>query len=190
MIRRNFLKGSAAATLALYSPLSAVGFDDSANQKKIAIVSQSAGETGYIHALKKSNKMDDVIILGSDLLKNLHTLSEVIEKNKGALLFGLLQNSDYALLSHASLSNGAKFVSETAHTPSDFGITHTENSFVSMSLKTAFHQFASLNSDQYGIALSSYHTTGAHKTMATSKQNNFVSQHTSKNTFVSFVLIA
>lgn len=192
VIRRNFLKSSAVAvaTAALYSPLSAAGFGDSANQKKIAIVSESAGETGYIHALAKNNKMDDVIILGSDRLENLHTLSDVLEKNKGALICGLLENSDYALLNHAALSNGAKFVSETAHTPSNAGISHTENSFASMSLKKAFDQFSSLNTDQYGIALSSYHTTGAHNTVATSKQVDFVSDHTSKNAFVSFVLKA
>lgn len=192
MVRRDFIKNTAlvAATAAMYSPLSATSLDDSVNQKIIAIVSESANETGYISALEKGNKVDTVIILGSDNLKNLHTLSSAIENNNGSIFCGLLAPSDHALLNQAAMSNGASFISETAHTPSNTGVNHTEKTFAMMSVKKAFDQFAAINTDKYGKALSSYHTIGAHNTVATEKQTNFASDHTAKNAFVSFVLKA
>ena len=125
MVRRDFLKNSAlvAATAALYSPLSAASSDDSTEKKIIAIVSESAHETGYISALEKGDKADEVIILGSDRLSTMHTLASAIENNKGSLFCGLLAPSD-------------------------------------------------------------------HDTVATAKQTDFVSEHTAKNAFVSFVLKA
>ncbi|ADR35221.1 hypothetical protein Sulku_2562 (plasmid) [Sulfuricurvum kujiense DSM 16994] len=192
MVRRDFLKNSAlvAATAALYSPLSAASSDDSTEKKIIAIVSESAHETGYISALEKGDKADEVIILGSDRLSTMHTLASAIENNKGSLFCGLLAPSDHALLNQVAMSKGIAFVSETAHTPSNTGISHTENTFAMLSVKKAFDQFASLNTDKYGAALSSYHTIGAHNTVATAKQTDFVSEHTAKNAFVSFVLKA
>lgn len=191
MIRRDFLKSSAlvAATAALYSPLSAAGVEES-YFKTIAIVSESAKETGYQNALSKSNKVDDVIVLGSDRLENMHTLSALMQKNKGALLCGVLVPSDHALLSHVATANNAKFISEIAHTPLNSGTQHTENTFAHMSVKKVFDEFASLNTDKYGIAVSTYHTVGGHNTGATTKQTDFVSDHTTKNAFVSFVLKA
>ncbi len=188
MIRRRFLQGSAVAVAAMFTPLTAAGFSVDATQKKIAIVSEAAHETGYINAV--ANKIDDVIILGSDRLENLHLLSAVMEKNEGAVFFGLVAPSDYAILHHAAAANGAKIVSETAHTPSESGISHTENSFTRLSVKKAFDYFAPLNTDQYGITLSSYHTTGLHNTLSVAKHVNFVSHHASKNAFVSFVIKA
>jgi len=190
MVRRDFLKNTAlvAATAALYSPLSAA--DDTAKQKIVAIVSESAYETGYISALEKGNKANEVIVLGSDNLNNMHILASVIASNKGATFCGLLAPSDHALLSQVAMSKGIPFVSEAAHTPSNTGISHTENTFAMMSVKKAFDQFASAHTDKYGMALSSYHTLGTHNTVATAKQTDFVSEHTAKNAFVSFVLKA
>ncbi|WP_295052478.1 hypothetical protein [Sulfuricurvum sp.] len=192
MVRRDFLKNTAfvAATAAMYSPLSAASSDESANQKIIAVVSESAHETGYVIALAKGNKVDEVIMLGSDNLKNMHTLASAISSNKGSTFFGLLAPSDHALLNQVAMSNGASFVSETAHTPSNIGVRHTENSFAVMSVKKVFDEFASANTDKYGMALSSYHTIGAHNTVAIAKQTDFASEHIAKNAFVSFVLKA
>lgn len=192
MIRRDFLKSSAlvAATAALYSPLSAAGVEDTTYAKTIAIVSESAKETGYQNALSKSNKADDIIVLGSDRLENMRTLSALMQKNKGALLCGVLVPSDHALLSHVATANNAKFISEIAHTPLSSGTQHTENTFANMSVKKAFDEFASLNTDKYGIAVSTYHMVGGHNTGTITKQTDFVSDHTTKNAFVSFVLKA
>lgn len=192
MIRRDFLKNSAlvAATAALYSPLSAAGVEDTTYSKTIAIVSESAKETGYQNALTNSNTVADIIVLGSDRLKNMLTLTDVIQKNKGALLCGLLVPSDHALLSHVVTANSAKIISEIAHTPLNTGTLHTESTFANMSAKKAFDEFASLNTDQYGLAVSTYHTVGGHNTGAATKQTDFVSDHTTKNAFVSFVLKA
>lgn len=191
MIRRDFLKSSAlvAATAALYSPLSAAVVEDSYS-KTIAIVSESAKETGYQNALSKSNKVDDIIVLGSDRLENMHTLSALMQKNKGALLCGLLVPSDHALLSHVATANNAKFISEIAHTPLNSGTQHTENTFAKVSVKKAFDEFASLNTDKYGIAVATYQTVGGHNAGTITKQTDFVSDHTTKNAFVSFVLKA
>lgn len=190
MIRRDFLKSSAlvAATAALYSPLSAS--EDTAERKIIAIVSESAHDTGYISALEKGDKADEVIILGSDHLSTMHTLVSALENHQGSLLCGLLTPSDHAILTHVAASQGKRFVSEAAHIPSAEGVNHTENTFAMMSVKKAFDQFASLNTDQYGIALSSFHTIGAHNSVSTEKQSNFASDHTAKKAFVSFVLKA
>lgn len=192
MIRRDFLKNSAlvAATAALYSPLSAAGLNDNDEYKVIAIVSESANETGYHSALSRANKVDDLILLGSDRLENMRILSTVMEQNKGTLLCGLLAPSDYALLNHAAIANNAKFISEIAHTPLNSGIQHTENTFAHMSVQKAFDEFAQVNADKYGIAVSAYHTIGGHSTVKTEKQTNFASDHTAKNAFVSFVLKA
>lgn len=192
MVRRDFLKNSAlvAATAALYSPLSAAGLSDSDEHKVIAIVSESANETGYKSALSNANKVDDLILLGSDKLENMRTLSAVMEKNKGTLFCGLLAPSDYAILSHVAIATNAKFISEIAHTPLNSGIQHTENTFAHMSVKKAFDEFAQVNADRYGIAVSAYHTIGTHNTRAMEKQTNFASDHTAKNAFVSFVLKA
>lgn len=193
MIRRAFLKGSVAAVAAVCAPLSAEGFiSDSSRQKKIAFVSKSAGETGYINALSNGNspKTDDIVLLGSDKLENLTTFSNVMEKNKGALICGLLEQSDYMLLHHIATSNGAKLIAETTHTPTDSGMRHTENSFLKMSVKKAFDQFVEVNTNHYGLALSSYHTLGVSTTSADAKQMSFVSNHTAKNAFVSFILNA
>ena len=194
MIRRAFLKGSAATVATVVcAPLSAEGFiSDSINQKKIAFVSEMAEDTGYINAVSKDNsrKVDDVVILGSDKLQNLMTFSEVMKKNKGAMICGLLEQSDYVLLHHIASLNGAKFISETTHTPSNIGIRHTENSFLKMSVKTAFEHFAEVNTHHYGMVLSSFHTLGLNTTITDVKQMSFVSDHTAKNTFVSFILNA
>lgn len=192
MVRRDFLKNTAlvAATAALYSPLSAANSDGNTNQKMIAIVSESAHETGYISALEKGDKVDEVIILGSDNLNNMHRLASALGSNKGATFCGLLAPSDHALLSQVAMSKGIPFVSEAAHIPSNTGISHTENTFAMMSVKKAFDQFASVNTDKYGMALSSYHTIGTHNTVAMAKQTDFTSDHTAKNAFVSFVLKA
>lgn len=88
-----------------------------------------------------STKTDDLIVLGSDKLQNLTTFSEVMENNKGALICGLLEQSDYMLLHHMAALNGAKFISETTHTPADQRTRHTENSFLTLSVKKAFDQF-------------------------------------------------
>lgn len=192
MIRRDFLKSSAlvAATAALYSPLSAAEMEDTTYSRTIAIVSESAQETGYQSALSKSDKVDDVIVLGSDKLENMHTLSALMQKNKGTLLCGLLVPSDHALLSHVATVNNAKFISEIAHTPLNSGTQHTENTFAKMSVKKAFDEFASLNTDTYGIAVATYQTVGGHNAGTITKQTDFVSDHTTKNAFVSFVLKA
>lgn len=192
MIRRDFIKNTTlvAATAALYSPLSAASLDDGANKKTIAIVSESAHETGYIRALEKGNKAVEIITLGSDNLNNMHRLASAIGSNKGVTFCGLLAPSDHALLSQVAMSKGISFISEAAHTPSHTGVSHTENSFAMMSVKKVFDQFASINTNKYGMALSSYHTIGSHNTVATEKQTNFASNHTAKNAFVSFVLKA
>lgn len=192
MVRRDFIKNTAlvAATAALYSPLSAASLDANTKQKIIAIVSEAAHETGYKSALDQGNKVDDVIILGSDNLKNLHTMASAVQNNKGSVFCGLLVPSDHALLSQVAMSNGVSFVSETAHTPSNAGVQHTENTFAIMSVKKVFDQFAAISTDQYGMALSSYHTIGTHNTVSIEKLSNFVSDHTAKNAFVSFVLKA
>lgn len=190
MVRRDFLKNTAlvAATAALYSPLSAA--DDTAKHKIVAVVSESARETGYENALAQRNKVDEVILLGSDHLKNMQILDSAISSNKGSTFCGLLAPSDHALLSQVVMANGSSFISETAHTPSDLGINHTENSFATLSVKKVFDQLSSLNTEQYGVLLSSYHTIGTHNTVATAKQIDFKSDHTAKNAFVSFVLKA
>lgn len=193
MIRRAFLKGSVAAVAAVCAPLSAEGFiTDTTRQKKIVFISEAAGETGYMSALSKDNstKTDDIVLLGSDKLQNLTTFSEVMEKNKGALICGLLEQSDYMLLHHIAALHGAKFISETAHTPVDRGMRHTETSFLKLSVKKAFDQFVEVNTDQYGMALSSYHTIGLYTTADDAKEMSFVSHHTAKNAFVSFILNA
>lgn len=190
MIRRDFLKNSAlvAATAALYSPLSAS--EDTAQRKIIAIVSESAHETGYISALEKTDKADEVIILGSDHLNTMHTLTSAIDNNQGSLLCGLLTPSDHAILNHVAMTKGKGFISEAAHIPSAEGVNHTENTFAMMSVKKAFDQFNLINTDQYGIALSSFHTISTHNSVSTEKQSNFASDHTAKKAFVSFVLKA
>ena len=193
MIRRAFLKGSVAAVAAVCAPLSAEGFiSDSRSQKKIAFVSKTAGETGYINALSQghSTKTDDLIVLGSDKLQNLTTFSEVMKNNKGALICGLLEQSDYMLLHHIAAVNGAKFISETTHTPADQRTRHTENSFLTLSVKKAFDQFVDVHTNQYGMALSSYHALGLNTTVADAQHMSFVSNHTAKNAFVSFILNA
>lgn len=192
MVRRDFIKNTAlvAATAVIYSPLSAESLDSNAKQKIIAIVSEAAHETGYKSALDKGNKVDEVIILGADNLNNLHTMATAIKNNKGSVFCGLLVPSDHALLSQVAMSNGVSFVSETAHTPSSAGVHHTENTFAIMSVKKVFDQFAAISTDQYGMALSSYHTIGTHNTMSIDKQTNFASDHSAKNAFVSFVLKA
>lgn len=192
MVRRDFIKNTAlvAATAAIYSPLSAASLDTNAHQKIIAIVSEAAHETGYKSALEKGNKVDDVIILGSDSLKNLHTLAAAIQNNKSSMFCGVLVPSDHALLTQVAMSNGSSFVSETAHTPYNTGVNHTEHTFAMMSVEKVFDQFAAIPTDKYGMALSSYHTIGTHNTVATEKQTNFTSSHSAKNAFVSFVLKA
>lgn len=193
MIRRAFLKGSVAAVAAVCTPLSAEGFiSDSSSQKKIALVSANARETGYINTLSKNNnpKIDDIITLGSDKLQNLTTVAEVIAHNQGALICGLLEQSDYLLLAHITASNGIKIIAETAHTPVEMGTRHTENSFLTMSVKKAFDQFADVNTDHYGMVLSSYHTLGLNTTVTDATHMSFVSNHTAKNAFVSFILNA
>lgn len=189
MIRRTFLQGSAVAVAAMCTPLSAAAFTvDAGKKKKIAVVSETTHETGYVNAV--STKVDDVVTLGSDRLENLHMLSAVMKENSGALFCGLVAHSDYALLHHVAAAHGAKIVSETAHIPSHKGVSHTENSFTGISVKKAFDSFASLKSNQYGTALSSYHTIGSHNTLPVAKHVNFVSNHTTKNAFVSFVIKA
>ena len=188
MIRRRFLQGSAAAVAAMFTPLSAVGFTADAAKKKIAVISEAADETGYVNAV--STKVDDVVVLGTDRLENLHLLSAAMKNNEGALFCGLVLPGDFALLHHVAAANGATIVSETAHTPSESGISHTENTFTGLSVKKAFDTFASLRADQYGAALSSYHTVGPYKTQSAAKQVRFVSNHTTKNAFVSFVINA
>ncbi len=188
MIRRTFLQGSAVAIAAMCAPLSAAVFTVDAVKKKIAVVSETAYETGYANAV--STRVDDVVILGSDNLENLHILSAVMKENGNAVFCGLVTHSDYALLHHVAVAQGAKMVSETAHIPSHKGISHTENSYAGISVKKAFDTFASTGSPQYGAALSSYHTLGSHNTLSVAKQIDFVSNHTTKNAFVSFVIKA
>ncbi|MDD3597307.1 twin-arginine translocation signal domain-containing protein [Sulfuricurvum sp.] len=192
MVRRDFLKNTAlaAATAAVYSPLSAATFGKEAQQKVIAIVSESAYETGYRSALEKGGKADEVISLGTDGMNNLYTLTRAIENNPRAIFCGLLTPSDHVLLNHVAMTNSLSFVSEIAHTPVYSGIAHTESTFAMTSAKKAFDQFASLNTDQYGRVLCSYHTSGTYHTSAMAKQVDFVSDHASKNAFVSFVLKA
>lgn len=192
MVRRDFIKNTAlvVATGAIYSPLSAMSLDNSVNKKIIAIISESANDTGYKSALDKGNKVDDVIILGSDSLKNLHTLASAIQNNKGSMFCGLLVPSDHALLSQVAISDGATFISEIDHIPSNSGVNHTENRFAMMSAKTVFDELSAIPTDKYGIILSSYHTIGKHNTVKTEKQTNFASDHTVKNAFVSFILKA
>ncbi|WP_345974379.1 hypothetical protein [Sulfurimonas sp. HSL3-7] len=188
MIRRTFLQGSAAAVAAMCIPLSAAGFGIGSTKKKIAVVSEAAYETGYVNAV--STKVDDVVVLGSDRLKNLHILSAAMKENRGTLFCGLLVHSDFTLLHHVAAAHKAKIVSEAAHTPSHNGTSHTENSFASISVKKAFDTFSSIANGQYGTALSSYHTLGPHNTLSVAKQIDFVSNHTTKNAFVSFVIKA
>jgi hypothetical protein len=188
MVRRRFIQGSAVALAALCTPLSALGFNTAAAKKKIAVVSEDAYETGYVNAV--STKVDEVVVLGADRLENLRILSAAIENNRGTVFCGLAVYGDYVLLHHVAAAHGATIVSETAHTPSQTGISHTENTYAGLSVKKAFDTFASLNADQYGSALSSYHTVSPRNTLSALKQVSFVSNHTTKNAFVSFVINA
>jgi len=181
MVRRTFLKGSAVALSAICAPLSVFGAEDKSDVRMIGMVSESAGMTGYTDIL--SSKLDEMIVLGTDRLKNMNTLLL-------AIFCGLMEHSDYAILSHVASISRARVVSEVVHMPSNGVINHTENSFANVSVKKAFDSFASLDACQYGVALSSYHTTGLLNTHRVSKQIDFVSKHTTKNAFVSFIIKA
>lgn len=192
MLRRDFLKHSAlaGATAALSSSLSASALGSDANTKKIAIVSQIADETDYVKALERFENVERVVALGADRLENFNTIVSLIEENRGSVLFGMVEPSDYLLLNQVMGSFNAKWINETAHMPIDGGTRHSETSSARLSLKTAFSHLDPSVDHSYGHLISSYHAIGSHPSVSVSKEGDFLSSHAAKNPFVSFVIKA
>lgn len=189
MQRRDFIKGSIAGVASMYVPLSALSLEKENVENKIFLVSNNFKSGKYINNLRLNNKISrkNIVVLSSNMMKNLSLLGKIAKNNKNSLFSGILSNSDYVLFEQVIKDNKLKVLSEISHVNYKNKSKHTENSKVNFTAKKAFNSIEKINVDNYEDIISLYHLQNLNYKSSV-RNNVFLSNHKMKSTSVSFIV--